>query len=43
LVISSLAKRLEVSIFPMYTSFGARPGDHHIVFHSISQLTKYPH
>jgi hypothetical protein len=43
LVISSLAKRLKVSILPMYTSFGARIGDHHIEFHNVSQPVKHPH
>jgi hypothetical protein len=43
LVISSLAKRLKVSIFPTYTSFGARLGDHHIVLHNVSQPAKYSH
>jgi hypothetical protein len=27
----------------MYTSFGAQSGDHHIVFHNISQPAKHPH
>jgi hypothetical protein len=42
LMILWLAKQLKVSI-PTYTFFGARLGDHHIVFHSVFQPVKYSH